>query len=115
MTSGEFAVTLVAAWNAHDLDAVVSHYHPDAEVTSPIAAAHVPGSFGTVRGVGALRMYWGAAIGPGSRLRLDLVDVLETLYGCTILSRDHRGHLVAETVVRDREGLVTAAVVACRP
>jgi ketosteroid isomerase-like protein len=28
----------VAAWNAHDLDAIMSHYEDAVELTSPVAA-----------------------------------------------------------------------------
>lgn len=107
-----FAQQWVTAWNAHDIDAVLGHYHPDATVTSPLAVERVPESFGTVRGHGALRAYWGPALGPGSEVHFELVDVLETVHGATILYRNQRGRLVAETVLWDDDGLVTTAVVA---
>ena len=33
-----FAEHRVAAWNAHDLDRILSHYEADAELISPVAA-----------------------------------------------------------------------------
>ncbi|MEZ5231483.1 MAG: nuclear transport factor 2 family protein [Acidimicrobiales bacterium] len=106
-----FAAEWVDAWNAHDLDRILSHYHPDAAVRSPLAAVRVPSSGGVVTGHEALRAYWGPALGPGSEVRFTLEAALRTVDGCTILYRNQRGQLVAETVVWDGDGLVTDAVV----
>lgn len=108
----EFAAAWLEAWNAHDLDRVLAHYCEDAIVRSPLAAWRIPESGGIVRGHAALRTYWGSALGPGSELHFDLVEVLPTVDGVTILYRNHRGQRVAETVVWDRHGLVHTAVVA---
>jgi hypothetical protein len=37
-----FAAEWIAAWNAHDLDRILSHYAADAVVRTPVAAARVP-------------------------------------------------------------------------
>ena len=34
----EFAVEWIAAWNAHDLDRILSHYADDFEMRSPLIA-----------------------------------------------------------------------------
>ncbi len=34
----KFADAWIAAWNAHDLDAILSHYDDAIELTSPVAA-----------------------------------------------------------------------------
>ena len=54
----EFSASWAAAWNAHDLDAVLVHFHDDVVFTSPLAARVVPGSGGVLRGKEALRHYW---------------------------------------------------------
>src|SRR4051795_13049832 len=43
-----FADEWIAAWNARDLDRVLSHYAADAVVTTPFAAVRVPDSGGVV-------------------------------------------------------------------
>jgi len=53
-----FAAHWRAAWNAHDLDAVLAHFHDDVVFTSPIAASLLPETGGVIRGKAALRAYW---------------------------------------------------------
>ena len=48
-----YADQWVRAWNAHDIDAVLSHFHDDAVFTSPVAARVVPESGGVERGKAA--------------------------------------------------------------
>src|SRR6476660_1145573 len=58
----EFAEEWVRAWNAHDVEAVLAHFHDDVEFTSPVAARVLPDSDGVVRGKDALRHYWTTAL-----------------------------------------------------
>ncbi len=113
--TAHFAHEWVAAWNAHDLERVLSHYAPDARVISPLAAQRVIGSGGIVVGHDALRAYWGPALGPGSTIHFELLDVLRTVDGATILYRNEHGQQVAETVLWGSDGVVTQAVVAYGP
>jgi len=106
-----FAAEWTAAWNAHDLDRILSHYAPDAVVRTPVAAVRVPESGGVVRGHEALRSYWGPALEAMTDLHFDLVEAMPTVDGVTILYRNQRGQLVAETVVWGGDGLVHTAIV----
>jgi ketosteroid isomerase-like protein len=38
-TAREFAAAWYAAWNAHDLEAILEHYADDVEMSSPLVAA----------------------------------------------------------------------------
>jgi uncharacterized protein (TIGR02246 family) len=105
----------IAAWNAHDLERVLSHYAPDVELTSPLAAERVPGSGGYVRGEAELRAYWEPALAAHPDLHFELQAVLTAVDGCTILYRNHRGQLVAESLFWNEDGLVTRAAVAYGP
>jgi hypothetical protein len=44
-----YADQWVRAWNAHDIEAVLDHFHDDVVFTSPVAARVVPESDGLVR------------------------------------------------------------------
>jgi ketosteroid isomerase-like protein len=109
-----FAAEWVDAWNAHDLDRILSHYADDIELTSPRAALVVPSSGGVIRGLAALRAYWGAALARSPNLRFELDDVLTTVSGATLLYRNHRDERVAETFLWNADGKVIRSVVAYR-
>lgn len=110
-----FAEEWIAAWNDHDLGRILLHYAPDAVVTTPVAAVRVPESGGVVRGHEALRAYWGPALEAMPDLHFDLVEAMPTVAGVTILYRNHRAQLVAETVLWNDAGLVHTAVVSYGP
>ena len=48
----------VQAWNAHDLEKVLSHFADDVVFSSPLAAELLDDSDGVIRGKAALRTYW---------------------------------------------------------
>ena len=110
-----FAHEWIAAWNAHDLDRVLSQYAPDAVVRTPLAVVRVPESGGVVRGRDALRAYWGPSLAAQPDLCFDLEEVMPTVDGVTILYRNHREQRVAETVLWGDDGLVHTAVVSYGP
>jgi ketosteroid isomerase-like protein len=67
-----FASAWLAAWNAHDLEAVLALFHDDVLFTSPLATKILPESEGVLRGKVALRAYWGAALAQLPDLRFEL-------------------------------------------
>ena len=71
-----FSREWIAGWNAHDLNAVLAHFHDDVVFTSPLAAQLVPDSRGVIRGKTALRAYWTE----GLERSPDLHFVLEGVY-----------------------------------
>jgi hypothetical protein len=44
-----YAEDWVRAWNAHDIEAVFSHFHDEVVFTSPVAARVLPETRGVVR------------------------------------------------------------------
>lgn len=107
----EFAEEWIAAWNSHDLDRILSHYAADVVFTSPRAAARLPHTRGTVRGIEQVREYWAPLAEIRPELKFTLETVLETVDGCTILYRDETGRLVAETMLIDEGGKVVRGIV----
>jgi ketosteroid isomerase-like protein len=70
-----FAERWLAAWNAHDLDAVMALFHDDVLFTSPLAIKVVPESDGVLHGKDALRAYWSAALTLVPDLHFDLTSL----------------------------------------
>ena len=91
-----FAKEWIAAWNARDLDAILSHYAPDIVFLSPFAQ-RLRGT-GRIEGVAALRSYWTAGLAAHPDLKFELETVLVGHQSLTILYRNHRAQKVAETV-----------------
>lgn len=71
----DFARRWNAAWDAHDVDAVLELFHDDVVFTSPLAARLVPESGGVIRGKAALRDYWTAALAERPTLRFALTSL----------------------------------------
>jgi hypothetical protein len=82
-----FAAEWIAAWNAHDIDRVLSHYSENVEFLSPVAAKRLGN--GRVVGLAALRAYWSPAMKPASTLRFNLVQVLAGFQSLTIVYDAH--------------------------
>jgi hypothetical protein len=104
----DFAQAWVRAWNAHDVEAVLAHFHDDVVFTSPVAARLLPETGGVVRGKAALRDYWATALSALPDLHFELVAVYAGVSTLVINYRNHRGQLVNEVLVFDgdlvREG-----------
>ncbi len=103
-----FARDWLAAWNAHDVEAVLRHFHDDVVFTSPVAVRVLPESSGVLRGKDALRRYWTE----GLRLIPDLRFTVEAVYAgisaIVITYRNQKNVLVNEVLIFDgdrvREG-----------
>ncbi|MHA3023564.1 nuclear transport factor 2 family protein [Mycobacterium sp. BMJ-28] len=108
MNTDAFAQDWLDAWNRHDVEAVLAHFHEDVVFTSPLAAELLPGSGGVVRGKAALRDYWTRGLAALPDLRFEMVGVYRGVSGVVINYRNHRGQLVNEVLMFDgglvREG-----------
>jgi ketosteroid isomerase-like protein len=101
----EFAQEWVSAWNAHDLDRILSHYADDVVFASPHVAERFGKASGVVEGKDELRSYWGAGLADESDLRFTLDDVRASVDTLVINYRNQLGGAVSE-VLRFRDGLV---------
>jgi ketosteroid isomerase-like protein len=106
----DFAREWIAVWNAHDLDAILSHYADDVVFHSPRIALVMNEPIDTLAGKPALARYWGKALSAAK----DLHFTFERLYigsnSLTIAYRNHRGQNAAETFVFDPQGLVVESI-----
>ncbi|HEX2399409.1 MAG TPA: nuclear transport factor 2 family protein [Mycobacterium sp.] len=96
----------VRAWNGHDIEAVLDHFHDDVVFTSPVAARVVPESGGVVHGKPALRDYWTAALAKQPDLQFELIGVYRGESTLVINYHNHRGELVNEVLTFDADGRV---------
>ena len=103
-----FAREWVAAWNSHDLDAILRHYADDFTMTSPVIRGVAEEPSGVLVGKRAVAAYWAKALCANPRLHFELVDAFAGVDSVVICYRGHRG-LAAEAFFFDAEGRVVRA------
>src|SRR4051794_6457778 len=101
-----FADAWIAAWNAHDLDAIMSHYAADVEFTSPFVQRLLGDAAGTVRGTTALRDYFQRALVAYPDLTFRLDTVLIGIDTVTLYYESVDGRRAAEVMCLDDKGRV---------
>lgn len=106
----EFAREWIAAWNSHNLDAILAHYHPDVVLTSPVAAKLLGNPSGIVRGKAALRDYFARGLQAYPDLRFELVDVMRGLSSIVLCYINQKETKTAEFMELDNSGKVTRVV-----
>ena len=92
----KFAREWIAAWNSHDLDAILSHYDPNVVLTSPVAAKLLNDPSGTFSGIAALRAYFQKGLEAFPDLHFELHDVMFGLSSVVLCYKNQRGTKSAE-------------------
>ena len=106
----EFARQWVAAWNSHDLDAIMSHYDADVVLTSPVAAKILDDPYGTVEGNAALRNYFKRGLEVYPNLHFELLDVMHGLFSIVLCYKNQKGTKTAEFMEFAKNGKITRVV-----
>ncbi len=94
----DFSQQWVQAWNTHDVEAVLRHFHDEVVFTSPVAAQLLPDTTGVIRGKSALRDYWSAALQRIPDLRFVLEGVYQGINTLVICYRNQNADLVNEVL-----------------
>ncbi|WP_369724398.1 nuclear transport factor 2 family protein [Bradyrhizobium sp. LLZ17] len=96
----------VEAWNARDLERVLSLYDDAAVMTSDRIPALGFGADGTVRGKDALRAYWSKALGLIPNLHFSLIDVYVSPDSLVVFYENERGKRICEYLRVNDAGLI---------
>ncbi|QIG91445.1 MULTISPECIES: nuclear transport factor 2 family protein [unclassified Bradyrhizobium] len=97
----------IAAWNARDLERVLSMYAEDTEMTSDRIPALGFGASGTVRGKTQLRAYWSAALAKLPELHFELIDLYVSPDSVVVFYQNERGSKICEYLRCDADGKIT--------
>ncbi len=96
-----FAQEWIAAWNAHDLERILSHYADDFEMSSPLIVERLGDPRGVVKGKTQVGEYWRPSLFLDPPLHFELLDVLVGMGQLTIYYRNVGRRVVAETLTFD--------------
>ena len=100
----------VAAWNAHDLDLIMTHYDDPIELTSPVAAQLLGTAGGKVVGKANLRAYFQRGLEAYPELHFHLQDVLWGLNSVVFYYTNQKGTRTGEFMELSAIGRVTRVV-----
>ena len=106
----QLAEDWIAAWNAHDLEAIIGHYDERVELISPVAEQLLGIPNGTVSGKTSLREYFQRGLEAYPQLHFDLKDVLAGLNSLVLYYTNQKGTRTAEFMDLGAGGKVTRIV-----
>jgi predicted ester cyclase len=106
----ELARHWVAAWNAHDLNLIMTHYDEAVELTSPVAARLLEKADGKVVGKTNLRAYFQRGLEAYPDLHFQLEDVLWGLNSVVLYYTNQKGTRTAEFMELSANGKVIRVV-----
>jgi ketosteroid isomerase-like protein len=109
MNDAEFARRYYAAWNARDVEAILSLYADDIEFSSPYITALGFSIDGVIHGKALLRSYFEKALERAPQLTFTPEGLCVGARGHTLIYRNHRGERAAEVHEMDEYGLVIRA------
>jgi predicted ester cyclase len=100
----------VAAWNAHDLDRIMTHYDDAVELTSPVAAQLLGRPEGKVVGKANLRSYFQRGLQAYPELNFRLDDVLWGMSSVVLYYINQRGTHAGEFMELSPAGKIIRVV-----
>jgi predicted ester cyclase len=100
----------VTAWNAHDLDLIMTHYDDAIELTSPVAAQLLATTDGKVVGKANLRAYFQRGLEAYPELCFHLEDVLWGVNSLVLLYTNQKRTRAAEFMELSPIGKVSRVV-----
>jgi predicted ester cyclase len=100
----------IAAWNSHDLDAIMSHYEDAIELTSPVAARLLGVPDGKVIGKENLRAYFQRGLEAYPDLHFQLENVLAGLNSVVLYYTNQKGTRTAEFMELSPAGRVAKVI-----
>ncbi|QOZ77722.1 DUF4440 domain-containing protein [Bradyrhizobium sp. CCBAU 53351] len=98
--------TWVEAWNARDLERVLTLYDEAALMTSDRIPMLGFDASGTVLGKDALRTYWGKALGLVPELHFTLIDLFVSPDSVVVFYANERGKKICEYLRVNEAGLI---------
>jgi ketosteroid isomerase-like protein len=109
MNDAALAERWYAAWNAHDIEAILALYDEDVEFSSPYIAALGFAPDGIIEGRDNLRHYFAKALARAPDLKFIPESLCVGARGHTLIYKNHRGERAAEHHELNGLGLIVRA------
>ena len=106
----QLAAAWIAAWNAHDLEGIISHYDEHVELISPVAEQLLGVPDGRVSGKASVREYFRRGLEAYPELHFELTDVLGGLNSLVLYYTNQKGTRSGEFMDFGADGKVTRVV-----
>lgn len=100
----------IAAWNAHNIDAIMSHYDDAVELISPTAARLLGTPDGRVTGKANLRAYFKKGLDAFPELHFEIKEVLVGMSSVVLYYTNQKGTHTAEFMELSPAGKVIRVV-----
>ena len=101
-----FAEHWLAAWNSHDINALLTHYADDFEMTTPMIQRVLGIESGTLKGKTAVGDYWRAALKKVPDLKFSIIEVTSGVGSVSIYYNAVMGKRAVETFFFNDKHLV---------
>jgi hypothetical protein len=98
------AKSWIEAWNAHDLDRILSHYSPDVVFEAATVRTRWSKPDGKLHGIAELRKHFALGLELAPNLAFQLEQVFLAPSGYAILYRRENGNRVIDCVEVDEHG-----------
>lgn len=105
-----FAESWYRAWNAHDVRAIMDHYAPTIEHSSPFIMRYNNSDDASIRGFDGVRDYFARALQRNPTLRFDPLHLTVGLESVILVYRRMTGDLAAELFSFDDAGKVVRSI-----
>ena len=106
----DFAQSWYAAWNAHNLDAMMAHYSAAIEHSSPFIKRYNGTDDPSLKEIEEVRDYFARALVRNPTLRFDPLYVTVGLESVILVYKRMTGDLAAEVFVFDEAGKVVRSI-----
>lgn len=106
----DFAASWYAAWNAHDVGAIMAHYTDSIEHSSPFIKRYNNSDAPSIKGKPAVRDYFARALQRNPTLRFDPLHLTIGLDSVILIYKRMTGDLAAEVFIFDASGKVARSI-----
>lgn len=100
----------VAAWNAHDLDRIMTHYEETIALSSPVAARLLGLPDGSITGKAHVRAYFQRGLQAYPELHFDLKEVFWGMNSVVLCYANQAGNRTAEFMELSTNGKLARVV-----